>query len=191
MQLNFSVPFNTQTDASGRHIGGTWQLGEGEKKRPVADVSRKPVLRETQSSVGQLECLAFKWTMDRFKYCRLETEFSLENDHRALKCLETMKLLNYLLAAVSTDTLLHIKCPQLSFMGKWLPAPFVWKEPPYYRHADTNVMYPAFSYSEIGGQLCKQKWHLRFICLFLCWRMLLLHIDADNYIVGLTDYRRR
>lgn len=83
----------------------------GKRNRPVAGVSRKPVLGETPCSAGQLECLAIKWTIDRFKYLLLDTGFSLENDHRALQWLETMKPYNYLLAAVSAYTLLHIKCP--------------------------------------------------------------------------------
>lgn len=41
MQLNFSVSFNNQTDASGKGISGMWQQGEGEEKRPLAGVSRK------------------------------------------------------------------------------------------------------------------------------------------------------
>lgn len=93
MQLNFSVPFNTQTDASGIGIGGTWRQGEGDEKRPVAGVSRKAVPEgETPPSVGQLECIGIKWTIDHFKYRLLGTEFCLENEHWALKGLETMKL---------------------------------------------------------------------------------------------------
>lgn len=67
---------------------------------------------------GQLECLAIKRSVDRFKYLALGTEFSLENNHRALQWLETMEVYNYLVAAVNADTVLHIKCPQVSFSGK-------------------------------------------------------------------------
>lgn len=52
----------------------------------------KPVLRETPCLLGQLERLAIKWTIGRFKYCLLGTEFSLGNDHKVLQWLETMKL---------------------------------------------------------------------------------------------------
>lgn len=166
MQLNFSVPFNTQTDASGRGTGGTWRRGEGEEKRPVAAVSRKLVLGETPCSVGQLECLAIKWTIDRFKYRLLGTELSLENGHRALQWLETMKLLNYLLAAVSTAMLLHIKCPQVSFPGMQLPVPHSWSLTRTHIHSVVGLV----SFIERVGQLRMQEWHFRFICLLLCLR---------------------
>jgi len=54
---------------------------------------------------------------DPLQVLSADTEFSLERDHRALQWLETMKLLKYLLAAVTADTLLHAKCSQVSLLS--------------------------------------------------------------------------
>ncbi len=88
---NFNSPFTVLMDAFHWGIGGVLLQGEGDKRKPVAYISRKLFPKETRYSAAELECLAIKWVIDTFKYYLLGREIKLETDHKALQWLEQMK----------------------------------------------------------------------------------------------------
>lgn len=80
--LDFQQPLILQTDASD---DGLLQ-GPEDGCHLVAFVSRKLYLREVHYSTVEKECVAVKWALDSLKYYLFGREFTLEVDHRALKC---------------------------------------------------------------------------------------------------------
>lgn len=67
MQLNFSVPFNTQTDASGRGVVGRDGKVREKRKKASGRCQQETSPEGVTVLCGQLERPAIKWTVDCFK----------------------------------------------------------------------------------------------------------------------------
>jgi hypothetical protein len=82
--------FILQTDASESGVGAVLlQESEG-VRHPVAYASRKLNEREKKYSVGEKECFAIWWGVQRFHRYIYGRKFSLETDHCGLQYLRTM-----------------------------------------------------------------------------------------------------
>lgn len=184
-------PSTPQTNASGRGIGGTWRQGEGEEKRPVSGVSRKPVLRETLSSTGAAGVSSHQMDHRPFQVPSAGYRIQLREWPQGSEMVRNHETLELPAGCCQRR---HTASHQVSssvFFGQvtsCLTSLVSEKDHPTRSHK--HSVFSLFLSLEIGGELDMRKWQLRFICLLQRWRMLLLHIDADNYTVWLMDYRK-
>ena len=83
--------FCIRSDASDLAIGGVLVQYHGEVPKPVSFISRKLSNAELNYSVIERECLALVWSIEKFSYYLMGTEFILETDHRPLTYLQNCK----------------------------------------------------------------------------------------------------
>ena len=93
--VNFSLPFTLQVDASDVGVGAVLsQPDEEGMEHPVAYFSRKLLPREQKFSVIEKECLAIKLGIETFAVYLIGREFNIQTDHRALQWLSKSQNLN-------------------------------------------------------------------------------------------------
>lgn len=114
MQLNFSVSFNSQTDASGKGIIGMWQQGEGEEKGPVAVVSKKTSPEGDTMLSAAAEVSSHQMNHRPFQVLSARNRILLREwpeDYTVVRTLELMYLLitsqQWSVLSLSLMTLLH------------------------------------------------------------------------------------
>jgi hypothetical protein len=86
--------FILQTDASGFALGAVLLQETDGIKHPVAYASRKLLSRECNYTVGERECLAVVWAVQKFSRFLIANHFVLETDHRPLECLNAVNTSN-------------------------------------------------------------------------------------------------
>jgi len=86
--------FILQTDASGFALSAVLLQETDEIKHPVAYASRKLLSRECNYTVGERECLAVVWAVQKFSRFLIANHFVLETDHRPLECLNAVNTSN-------------------------------------------------------------------------------------------------
>jgi hypothetical protein len=86
--------FILQTDASGFALGAVLLQETDGIKHPVAYASRKLLSRECNYIVGERECLAVVWAVQKFSRFLIANHFVLETDHRPLECLNAVNTSN-------------------------------------------------------------------------------------------------
>ena len=87
-------PFLLQTDSSDLSVGAVLLQEWDGIKHPVAYASRKLLSRERNYTVGERECLAVIWAVQKFSRFLTANHFTLETDHRPLECLNTVHTTN-------------------------------------------------------------------------------------------------
>jgi len=80
--VNFSLPFTLQVDASDVGVGAVLSQPDEERyDHPVAVFSRKLLPREQKFSVIEKECLAIKLGMEAFSVYLMGRQFSVKMGH--------------------------------------------------------------------------------------------------------------
>ena len=93
--VNFSLPFTLQVDASDVGVGAVLsQIDEEGMDHPVAYFSRKLLPREQKYATVEKECLAIKLGIEKFSVYLMGREFTIQTDHRALQWLSKCQNLN-------------------------------------------------------------------------------------------------
>lgn len=95
---NLSQPFIVQTDASSVGVGAALLQRDEDILLPVAFASRKLLPRETRYSVGEKECLAVVFAIQKFSRYLFGQHFTIQVDHRALAFLQSSRSPNGRLA---------------------------------------------------------------------------------------------
>ena len=90
--VNFSLPFTLQVDASDIGVGAV--LSQPDEEGMIAYFSRKLLPREQKFSVIEKECLTIKLGIETFAVYLIGREFSIQTDHRALQWLSKSQNLN-------------------------------------------------------------------------------------------------
>ena len=81
--------FRLQCDASDYAIGAVLsQVDENNVERPVAFISRRLSARECNFDVREKECLAFVWSLLKFRPYLIHRHFDAWTDHKSLKWLD-------------------------------------------------------------------------------------------------------
>jgi hypothetical protein len=86
--------FVLRTDASDENLGSCLLQETDGILYPVAYASRKLLSRERNYTVGEKECLAIVWSVQKFGRYLINNPFILETDHRPLECLNTLNTTN-------------------------------------------------------------------------------------------------
>jgi transposase InsO family protein len=86
--------FVLQTDASDRKIGAVLVQSYDGVNHPIAYASRKLLSREQNYTVGERECLAVVWAVQKFSRFLIGVQFTIESDHRPLECLNSSNITN-------------------------------------------------------------------------------------------------
>mgnify|MGYP006048015655 FL=1 len=85
----FDREFILQTDASDKSIGATLLQEYDGMKHPVGFASKKLLPRERNYTVGERECLAVIWGVQKYQRYLYGRHFVLETDHKPLECLNS------------------------------------------------------------------------------------------------------
>jgi hypothetical protein len=83
-----------QTDASDTGIGAVVMQNYDGINHPIAYASRKLLTRERNYTVGERECLAVIWAVQKFSRFLIGVQFVIETDHRPLECLNSSNITN-------------------------------------------------------------------------------------------------
>ncbi|CAM4708783.1 unnamed protein product [Caretta caretta] len=89
---DFDKPFLVTTDVSERGMGAVlMQKGPDQEFHPVVFLSKKLSERESNWSVGEKECYAIVYALEKLRPYVWGRRFHLQTDHAALKWLHTVK----------------------------------------------------------------------------------------------------